>query len=82
MSRVGDLVRCIWQPKIKLETVVYGNKCMKDLDVFIENEIGIIVKEENNSRYLVSFAHLGYKHILSRWAFINISEIEREKNET
>ena len=37
MNKVGDLVKCIWQPKIKLEVVIYGNKRMKDLDVIIVN---------------------------------------------
>ena len=82
MNKAGDLVKCIWQPRIKYEDVIYGNKIMKDLDVFIKNEIGIIVKEEVGDRYLISFAHLGYKHILFRGAFVNISDIEREKNET
>ena len=52
MNNVGDLVKCIWQPKIKLEDVIYGNKRMKDLDVLIKNELGIILKEENNRQSL------------------------------
>ena len=82
MNKVGDLVKCIWQPKIKFEDVIYGNKRMKDLDVLIKNELGIILKEENGDRYLITFAHLGYNRVLFKGAFVNISDIEREKYET
>ena len=81
MNSVGDLVKCIWQPRVMHEDVVCGNKSRKDLDFLIKNEIGIIIKEEVNNRYLILFAHLSYRHILFNGAFVNISEIERERNE-
>ena len=84
MNRVGDLVKCIWQPRMKFEDMACSSKNREtytEANVFIKNEIGIIVKEESNDRYLISFAHLGYKHILFKGAFVNVSEIERERNE-
>ena len=69
--RVGDLVRCVWQPSTS--RYVDGVGCIP-MERTIKGEFGIIVKHEGH-RYDIMFSQLdGYTHWLSHSAFEVINE--------
>lgn len=75
--KVGDLVRCNFQPR----TGEYN----KEKNVFIfdsmptlKNKLGIIVKQSNGyrsvRRFRVLFAHIGYEHTFVETVLESVSE--------
>jgi len=67
--KVGDLVRCIWQPT----TSRVENDCAMPMEHTIKGEFGIIVKQ-HNYYHRVLFPKLGYEHDLAYSSFEVISE--------
>ena len=73
--KIGDLVRCIWQPR---SSHVDENDCAVPLKLTIEGEVGLITeilhsKHDGSLRYLITFPQLGYAHPLWHTAFTLIS---------
>ena len=73
--KVGDLVRCIWQPGV---SHIDENNCAVSMKLTIKGELGLITevlhsKYSNGPRYQVTFPRLGYTHPLSSSAFEVIS---------
>ena len=72
MSSVGDLVMCVWQPR-----VAGGDKktqCCLPMKHTIKGELGLITevlhsKYSGTPRYQIAFPQLGYTHVLSVSAF-------------
>ena len=67
--KVGDLVRCIWQPGIG--SVV--NRCAKAMEYTIKGELGIIVRQHAHY-HVILFPQFGYEHNLSSSTLEVISE--------
>ena len=67
--KVGDLVRCIWQPT----TSRVENDCAIPMEHTIKGELGIIVKQYKHYHRIL-FPQLGYEHPLSASAIEVISE--------
>ena len=75
MSSVGDLVMCVWQPKVA--GVDKKTQCCLPMKHTIKGEVGIIesVGPGECPRYLIMFPHLGgYTHPLTHSAFEVINE--------
>ena len=73
--KVGDLVRCIWQPNV---SHIDENDCAVSMKLTIKGEVGLITevhhsKYSDGVRYQVTFPQLGYTHPLSDSAFEVIS---------
>lgn len=68
--KVGDLVRCIWQPKI---SSVENDHCIP-MHLPLKGEIGIVEKERNPGTFFILFPRLGYRHPLCADALEVISE--------
>ena len=73
--KIGDLVRCIWQPR---SSHVDENDCAVPLKLTIKGEVGLITeilhsKYSDGPRYQVTFPQLGHTHPLSASAFEVIS---------
>ena len=74
--KVGDLVRCKFQPRSG------GYDLAKDrllpMKHIIENQLGIIVKEDDHyretSRFRVLFTHIGYEHTLVQTVLDRVNE--------
>ena len=65
--RVGDLVRCIWQPTTAGH--VKGVGCIP-MEHQIKGEIGVIVKQRLDiNHHTILFPQLGYEHTLAPSAF-------------
>ena len=65
--KVGDLVRCIWQPGAS--GVDKKTDCVIPMKHTIKDEFGLIIKIQND-RYDIIFPQLdGYTHWLSSNAF-------------
>ncbi len=62
--KVGDLVKCIWQPKCSR----VENDCAMPMEHTIEGELGIIVKQHKHYHRIL-FPQLGYEHDLTAYAF-------------
>ena len=67
--KVGDLVRCTWQPRSSRVT----NDCAMPMEHTIKDEFGIIVKQWKHY-YKVLFPQFGYTHDLSSGALEVVSE--------
>ena len=67
--KVGDLVKCIWQPAVS--KVVAGRAV--PMKYMIKGELGIIVKQHGHY-YRIFFPRFGYEHDLSHSAFEVINE--------
>lgn len=71
--KVGDLVKCIWQPSC----VSFDRKTRKvtPLDYTIKDEFGIIVRQRLDiDHHTILFPKFGYEHVFSSGAFEVISE--------
>ena len=73
--KVGDLVRCIWQPT----SSGVENDCAMPMEHSINGELGLIAevlhsRYSDGPRYHITFPQLGYTHALSDSAFEVISE--------
>ena len=70
--KVGDLVRCKWQPRCggwnEAKTAFIKMKHV------IENEVGIITKADIHGRFQFLFIHMGYEHTLASNTLEVISE--------
>ena len=71
--KVGDIVRCTWQPGT---SHISEEGCAVPMTYFIKGELGIIVevhevKEEERGRafYVLYFPKFGIKHTLTSGAF-------------
>jgi len=58
--KVGDLVRCIWQPGVSR---IEDNHCVM-LDLPLKGEIGIVEEERNPGTFFILFPKFGYRHPL------------------
>ena len=67
--RVGDLVRCTWQPR----TSKVVNDCCIPMDHTIKGEFGVIV-QQNAYCHVILFPQFGYEHDLAPSAFEVINE--------
>ena len=71
--KVGDLVRCVWQPG----TARIKNDCAMPMKHTIREELGIIIDKDSGKhpRYTIIFPQFGgYTHPLMPSAFEVISE--------
>lgn len=59
--KVGDLVRCLFQPS---SSRVQHGVCLP-MPRVIKGELGIILKARNNGSSKVAFPQFGYEHDLS-----------------
>lgn len=67
--KVGDLVRCIWQPRARC---VENGRTMP-MELTIKGELGLIVRQHAHYN-VVAFPHLGYTHDLAAPALEVINE--------
>ena len=63
--KVGDLVRCIWQPGAS--GVDKKTECVIPMEYIIKGELGIIVKQHKHYHRIL-FPQFGYAHNLSKSA--------------
>jgi len=68
--KVGDLVRCKWQPKI---SSVESDHCVS-MHLPLKGEIGIVEKERNPGTFFIFFPKFGYRHPLCAEAVEVMSE--------
>ena len=72
--KVGDLVRCTWQPK----TAIVEKDDLVPLKHKLKGELGIITEVRKlvsgGSHWLITFPQCRHTHTLSRRAFEVISE--------
>ncbi len=68
--KVGDLVRCIWQPKVSR---IENDHCTM-LHLPLKGEIGVVEAEHNPGIYSIFFPRFGYRHPLCANAVEVISE--------
>ena len=70
----GDLVRCDWQPRGRLNP---DTNCVEDMKYQIKGELGIIVESpglpREQLRFRVLFPRFGYTHTLATSAFKLVS---------
>ena len=59
--KIGDLVRCTWQPG----SSHIENGAAVQMEHYIKGELGIIVRQYKHY-HRVSFPQLGYEHDLSK----------------
>ena len=74
--KVGDMVRCTWQPRTSFIKEVGGEQFCVPMIRIIEGELGIVVEVKDNDLWRIAFpSHGGYTHELSRSAFeaVNVS---------
>jgi len=72
IMKVGDLVRCVWQPEIaRIE-----NNCAVLMEHEIKGELGIVQSVRNpvQGSYFIFFPKFNYAHPLVESAFEVISE--------
>ena len=67
--KVGDLVRCVWQPGVS----VVKNDCALPMEHTIKGEIGIITEARRIGVWRITLTQFGYTHTLSKTAFEVIS---------
>ena len=60
--KVGDLVRCMWQPRTS--GYVEGVGCLP-MKYRIKGELGIIVRHRDGASTAVLFPQFGYEHVLA-----------------
>jgi len=58
--KVGDLVRCMWQPEVSR---VEDGHCVP-MHLPLKGEIGVIEKQPNPGIFFVFFPRFGYRHPL------------------
>ena len=68
--KVGDLVRCVWQPGV---SHIDENNCAVQMEHYIKGELGIIIKQHKHY-HRISFSQFGYEHDLSASAIEVINE--------
>ena len=68
--KVGDLVRCIWQPKV---SHIEKDHCIM-LNLPLKGEVGIVEEERNPGTFFILFPRFGYRHPLCADALEVISE--------
>ena len=68
--KVGDLVRCIWQPKVSR---IENDHCTM-LHLTLKGEVGIVEEERNTGTFFILFPRFGYRHPLCADALEVISE--------
>ena len=68
--KIGDLVKCVWQPSTS--KYVEGVGCIP-MKYTIEGEFGIIIKQKLHYHYVL-FPRFGYMHQLSDSALEAINE--------
>jgi len=71
--KVGDLVRCVWQPGVS----IIKNDCALAMKHTIKGELGVIIDKDfgEHPRYTIIFPQLGgYTHPLMPSAFEMINE--------
>lgn len=61
---VGDLVKCLWQPRVSR---VQHGFCIP-MSHWIEGELGIYIENRDEHSGVVLFPQFGYEHILSHSA--------------
>jgi hypothetical protein len=75
--KVGDLVRCNFQPRVG-EYNKEKNGFIFDSMPTLKDKLGIIVKESNNyrsvPRFKVLFTHIGYEHTFVETVLERVSE--------
>ena len=69
--KVGDLVKCTWQPRCEWNI---KKDCLRDMKVTIKGECGIIIEDVGGSRYQILFPKFNYTHPLADSAFEVINE--------
>ena len=69
--KVGDLVRCVWQPRSS--AYVKGVGCIP-MKYHIKGELGIIVRYRDRHTSEVLFPQFGYEHVLARGVLEVISD--------
>ena len=69
--KVGDLVKCTWQPGTSRYEKGVGCIPMK---YHIKGELGIIIRHRNGWYSTVLFPHFGYEHVLANGTLEVISE--------
>jgi len=68
--KVGDLVRCIWQPEVSR---IENDHCTM-LHLPLKGEVGIVEEERNPGTFFILFPRFGYRHPLCADALEVISE--------
>ena len=59
--KIGDLVRCIFQPKVsRIE-----NGCAMPMEHHINGEMGIILRIRSTRQFRVMFPQFGYTHTIA-----------------
>jgi hypothetical protein len=66
--KIGDLVRCAWQPKSSVYVKGVGCIPMKHT---IKGEVGIYTKHRCDASGIVLFPQLGYEHTLA-WSTLEV----------
>ena len=66
--KVGDLVRCLWQPRSSGYVKGVGCKPMKHT---IKDELGIYIKHRDDGSGTVLFPQLGYELTLA-WSALEV----------
>ena len=69
--KVGDLVKCIWQPRGS--GVDKKTECVMPMQYTIKGELGIITSIKEHRRFVL-FPKFGYTHALSDSALEVLSE--------
>ena len=69
--KVGDLVRCVWQPGAA--GVDKKTQCIIPIQHTIKGEVGIIIKQHKHC-HRVLFSQFGYEHDLAKSAIEVVSE--------
>jgi|TARA_E500000305_G_scaffold28854_1_gene21971 hypothetical protein len=70
--KIGDLVRCNYQPKSSGYNTKTG--CMKPMLHHIKGELGIIIRYKDELSAVVYFPQFEYEHPLSRRALESVNE--------
>ena len=66
--KVGDLVKCTWQPRSS--GYVKGAGCLP-MKHTIKGEMGIYVKHRDDGSGIVLFPQIGYEHTLA-WSVLEV----------
>ena len=69
--KIGDLVRCTWQPNTS--AYVKGVGCIP-MKHHVKGEIGIIVRHRDEGSSAVLFPHFGYEHVFANGVLEVINE--------
>jgi len=69
--KIGDLVRCTWQPGGRYNV---ATNCVDKMEYHIEDEVGIIIKDLGGHLRGVYFSQFSYTHHLSTSALEILNE--------